>query len=110
MTRPLARDHPARRRGGPVGVDRLPGGVAHPRVTVQAEIIVGREVGEGLLVDPRGRARLGVVDAEERVAQADQVGRLTLELELAVTRQVLEILRRRLAGGGGRLDGGRAVP
>ncbi|MCX4198805.1 hypothetical protein OMR07_27835, partial [Methylobacterium organophilum] len=108
VPRPLTRHDAARRRGGAVSLDRLPGGVAHPRMAVQAEVVVGREVGEALLVDPRHGPGLGVVDAEERVAQADQIGRLALELQLAVARQVLEVLRRRLAGGRGRLDGGRA--
>ena len=94
MARPLTRHHAARGGRSAVGFHGLAGSAADLRVPIEAEVIVGREVREDLLVDPRRGARLRVVDAEEGVAEADQLRTRALKLQLTVARQVFEILRR----------------
>ena len=84
MSGPLAGDDPARRGRRTVLVDGPARRLAHVRVPVEAEIVVGREVDEALAGDARGGARFGLVDAEERIAEADQVGGRTLEPQFPV--------------------------
>ena len=60
-------------------------------MTVQSEIIVGGKVAVGTAADAGPGAGAGLVDAEERVGQADVLGRRALQFELLHSRQRAEV-------------------
>ena len=70
----LAGDDPARGGRGAELVDGPARRLADVGMSVEPEIIVGREIDEALAGDARRGARPGLVDPEERIAEADQVG------------------------------------
>ena len=91
MQRPLPGDEPAGGAGRAIIGNGGAGGRMDLGMAVQSEIVVGREVAVDASADAGPGAGACLVNAEERVGQADMLGRRALKLELLHPRQRAEI-------------------
>ena len=84
MHRPLARNDPARRDRRAIPVDGVLRRRRHPRVAVQAQVVVRRPVVEHLPLHLRLRPGHPVMHVEERVLDLQQAGRIADQADLLV--------------------------
>ena len=105
MNRPLARHEPACAGGNAVPIDRRMGGRADPGMTIEAEIIVGREIDHAAAVDHGRSAGVAFVNEEERIPQTQRRGGGAQKPLFVVTGQIAEIEPDRAVGGPPRLSG-----
>src|SRR6202011_4955219 len=106
VKRPLAGYRPACRDRGAVAVDRSLRRLRNPRVPIEADVVVGREVNVGLGADQGFRTGDAFMDAKERIGDVEKFGGLPDQTDLAKPFELRRI--EPLGGGVDRFPGGAA--